>query len=213
MSENHVQVSPARFDSKYYERFYENPRTRVATPDALEPRVSFVAAYLRYLDVPVRSVLDLGCGLGWWRQAALDAFGPRTRYVGVEVSAHLCAELGWEEGSVVDWSGAPCDLVVCQGVLQYLDDRSAERALANLARVTRRALYLEALTQEDWDRNVDQKRTDGDVHLRPAEFYRRGLARSFFCVGGGLFLPRRTDAVLFELERAERLADEDGDKG
>lgn len=187
------------FDAAYYRRFYLDRSRRVATPEGTERLVEFVAAYLRMLEVPVRSVLDLGCGLGWWK-APCERLFPRAKWTGVEVSEHLCGELGWKRGSVVDWRGAGADLVVCQGVLQYLGARDARRALANLARLARRAIYLEALTREDWEANVDRRRSDDQVALRPAESYRRALARSFVPCGGGLWV-RKGEVTLFALER------------
>ncbi len=194
--------SARKFDRAYYDRFYRDPRTRVGTRRAFARLGRFVGAYLRHLEIEVSTVLDLGCGVGHWREAARRAF-PRATYTGVEVSAYLCREYGWERGSVVDWAGDPADLVVCHGVLQYLDARDARRALRNLARLTEGALYLEVLTREDWDENVDRRVTDGEVFLRPAEFYRRELRKHFVACGGGLFVPRDSGTVLFELEKAE----------
>ena len=56
--------SPESFDASYYHRFYVDPRTRAATPGEVERHVDFVAAYLRHLQIPVRSILDIGCGVG-----------------------------------------------------------------------------------------------------------------------------------------------------
>jgi len=95
---------------------------------------------------------------------------------------------------------ATFDLVICQGVLQYLDDRTAARALANLARWTDGVLFLEALTRRDWRENCDRERTDGDVHLRDGAWYRRRLARHFQRCGGGVFVARAAGCSLFELE-------------
>lgn len=196
------EANPNRkFDRAYYDRFYRDPRTRVASREGFRRLGRFVAAYLAHLEVEVDSVLDLGCGLGHWREVAAERF-PDAEYTGVEVSEYLCRELGWERGSVVDWDGEAADLVVCHGVLQYLGARDCKRAIANLARLAEGALYLEVLTEEDWDRNVDQAVTDGDVFLRPAAWYRRELGRRFVACGGGLFLPADTPAVLFELEHA-----------
>jgi len=145
-------------------------------------------------------VLDLGCGVGHWERVTRRVF-PEADYTGVEISEYLCRELGWEHGSVVDWDGEGADLVVCHGVLQYLNARDCRRAIRNLARLTEGALYLEVLTQEDWEHNVDRSVTDGNVFLRESAWYRRELARRFIPCGGGLFLPKDTPAVLFELER------------
>ena len=151
----------------------------------------------------MRRVLDMGCGLGWWQPVVSEAW-PRARYHGVEVSKHLCERLGWERGSVDTYRGrGQFDLVICQGVLQYLDQPTAQRAIENLGRLCRGALYLEVLTREDWREHCDQKRTDGDVFLRAASFYRRNLSRDFITVGGGLFVQRNTPVTLYELEKLE----------
>jgi SAM-dependent methyltransferase len=190
-----------RFDEAYYQRHYGAPATRVASSTSIEPLVRFVCAYLDYLQIEVREVLDFGCGVGLWRQP-LERAWPGVRYVGVEASEHACERYGWARGSVVDYEhGRAVDLVICQGVLQYLPAREAERAIRNLARHTGAALYLEALTQADWDQVCDQSRTDGDVYLRSGEWYRRALDQRFISCGGGLFLPKQTTVPLFELER------------
>lgn len=196
---------PERFGPAYYDRFYRDPRTRVSDARAIDRLAGFVAGYLRHLDVDVRSILDVGCGLGHWRTAARTHF-PRARWHGVEFSQHLCDEHGWTQGSIVDldperaFGQARFDLVVCQGVLQYLDDKQAARALGNLAQWCGKALYLEALTTRDWQENCDRTRTDGDVHLRSGAFYRRRLQRHFTALGGGLFARDDAGITLFELE-------------
>lgn len=194
-----------RFDAGYYRRFYADPRTRVSDRAAVQKLADFVAAYLRYLEVPVRSILDAGCGVGHWQQAARKVW-PRARYHGLEYSQHLCDEFGWTQGSLVDFdprrlrATGTFDLVVCQGVLQYLDDRAAARAIDNLGRWCAGALYVEALTARDWRQNCDRSRTDGDVHLRTGDWYRKRLAKHFLDCGGGVFCSRRAGVTLFELE-------------
>lgn len=164
-------------------------------------RGAFIGAFVRYLDLPVRSILDAGCGLGWLRRPLLAAF-PRASYSGLEASEYLCRRYGWRRGSLASHrAGSPYDLVVCYDVLQYLDDREARRAMANLARLTRRVLYFSALTQEDWELHCDRSRTDGEVHIRPASWYLARLERRFDAVGGGVFLRRGIDVALWALER------------
>jgi SAM-dependent methyltransferase len=193
-------TATTRFDAGYYRRFYGARKTRVADLDATRRLAGFVVGYLRYLRVPLRSVLDVGCGLGHWR-TALQELAPRARHHGVEVSDYLCKRFGWTRGSVVDHRpGRTFDLVVCQGVLQYLDDGAAARALDNLARLARGALYLEALTRRDWRENCDRRVTDGAVHLRDGAFYRDRLRRHFTAVGGGVFVRTTAGVTTFELE-------------
>jgi SAM-dependent methyltransferase len=190
-----------RFDAAYYARFYGDRRTRVADAASTQRLAAFVSAYLRFLGLRVREVLDLGCGLGHWR-AAIAAQFPGARYTGVEASDYLCRRKGWRKGSVVDYDhGRSVDLAVCQGVLQYLPAPAARAAVANLARLTHGALYLEVLTRADWEENCDRGRTDGAVHLRSGAFYRRLLRPHFTSCGGGVFVRRAAGIPLFELER------------
>jgi len=194
-----------RFDRAYYDRFYRDAASRVSDLAAVHKLARLVAAWTDYLELPVRRVLDIGCGLGHWREA-VRAQWPKARWHGIEFSEHLCRELGWTQGSIVDFDPKATlgrerfDLVICQGVLQYLDDRAAACALRNLGRWTDGVLFLEALTTRDWRENCDRTRTDGDVHLRQGTWYRRRLARDFRACGGGVFLAKRTGCPLFELE-------------
>lgn len=195
-------VSSARtnFDHAYYERFYADPTTRVADGEEDAKLARFVVSYLDYLGVTLSSALDCGCGNGRWK-TALQSVLPNIEYTGVELSADMCRTHGWNQGSVAQWQGQPADLVVCHGVLQYLSDSDAKRAIENLARHTDKALYLEAVTKEDWQQNVDQVLTDGEINLRKASWYRKQLSAYFDSAGGGIFLPKNSSVVLYELER------------
>jgi SAM-dependent methyltransferase len=189
------------FDASFYRRYYLDPRTRVASrADALKLG-RFVCAYVDYLGFTVRRVLDAGCGLGHMRTPVREFF-PRARYVGLETSEYLCRRHGWVQASIAEYDPrAPFDLVICHDVLQYLDDRSASRSLANLGRLSRGALYFSVLTAGDWRRNADRSRTDAGVHLRPAGWYRSRLQRHFRHVGGGLLVRRGLAPLMWELER------------
>jgi SAM-dependent methyltransferase len=193
--------SEKRFGPEYYRRYYGNPRTAVTSRREMARRAQFIASFAQYMDLPVRSILDAGCGVGWLR-APLRRSLPRARYVGLELSPYLCKRFGWLQGSLATYRPrTPFDLVICYDVLQYLDAREAARAMRNLGRLTRRVLYFSALTQEDWDRHCDQSCTDGAVHLRPAAWYRERLERRFIALGGGMLLRRGVVTQLWELER------------
>ncbi|MCU0975752.1 MAG: class I SAM-dependent methyltransferase [Steroidobacteraceae bacterium] len=190
-----------RFDAEFYRRFYEDPATRVASAAEAERLGDFICAYAAYLGVRVRRVLDAGCGLGHLRAPVLRHF-PGARYTGLEVSEYLARRHGWVHGGLEDYRPPGAfDLVLCHDVLQYLDDRAAARAVANLGRLSRGLLYVSALTLEDWRAAADRSRTDGDVHLRPVDWYRRRLGRAFVALGGGLFARRGHAPVLWALER------------
>jgi 2-polyprenyl-3-methyl-5-hydroxy-6-metoxy-1,4-benzoquinol methylase len=190
------------FGPAYFRKFYLDARTRVITRAEMRRRAALIAAILRQAQIPVRSILDAGCGIGLLR-AAFGELLPRAGYSGLEVSGYLCKRYGWICGSVVDYAPRkPYDLVVCYDVLQYLSDRDAARAIANLARLTRAALYVSALTSEDWRENCDRSRTDRAVTLRPGAWYRGRLKKHFRYVGLGVWLRRDVTAILWELERS-----------
>ncbi len=189
------------FDEAYYERFYNYPRIRASDVKEFAVLGDFVCAYLRYLGQPVRRVLDIGCGLGFW-QDSVSRHYPKASYTGVETSEYLCERYGWTRGSVADFeSRAAFDLVICTDVLQYLSQAQASAAIENLATLCRGALYFSLLTREDWEENCDRERTNGDVHLRRGDWYRRRLRPHFIQAGGGLFVSRRSPIVLWELDK------------
>jgi SAM-dependent methyltransferase len=192
---------PAAFGAAYFEKFYLSPATRVTDAREMRARAGLIAAVLTHAAVPVRSILDAGCGLGLLR-APFARLWPRARYTGLDASEYLCGRFGWVRGSIADHAPRrPYDLVVCYDVLQYLDDREAARAIANFKRLSRAALYVSALTREDWREHCDRERTDSAVHLRAGEWYRRRLRRDFRHLGFGIWLRRDVTAILWDMER------------
>ena len=192
------------FGAAYFRKFYRDPATRVTTPREMRARARLIAAVLEHAALPVRSILDAGCGIGLLRKPFAEVL-PRARYIGLEASDYLCQRYGWVHGSVVDYAPpAPLDLVVCYDVLQYLDDSAAASAVVNLAKITCTALYLSALTTEDWQQHCDRTRTDGAVYLRSGAWYRRRLGRHFGYLGCGVWLRKGVSAILWDLERAGR---------
>ena len=175
----------AHFDERYYSKWYEadlDTRQYIADKAA-----RFVLSYVEHMDADVSTVLDLGCGLGLWKKA-LAKHARRVKYTGVEWSSHLCSKLGWQQGDARTYSpGCTFDLVVCQAVLQYLPDSDCEAALANLARLSDRFLYLEVLTAGDAKEICAPDGTDLEVYVRDASWYGERLARHFVNLGGGLY--------------------------
>ena len=190
------------FGPEYFRKFYLHRKTRVITPAEMRARARLIAAILAQAAIPVRTILDAGCGIGLLRKPFAEVL-PRAHYTGLEASEYLCARYGWTSGSAADHVPRnPFDLVVCYDVLQYLDDRDAARAIANFARLTRSAAYVCALTSEDWRANCDRKLTDRAVHLRPGAWYRRRLQRQFRYLGFGVWLRKDVTAILWDLERS-----------
>ena len=190
-----------RFDAEYYRRFYFDTKTAVVSRAEMRVRARLIGSYADHIGLPVRRLLDAGCGIGLLQKPLMRAF-PRARYTGLEASEYLCKRFGWTHGSLADWSADPFDLTVCYDVLQYLDDRTAARAIVNLARLTRGVLYLSALTTRDWRENCDRSRTDRNVHRRDVEWYGKRLRRWFRPSGVGFWIRRGAPLITWEMETA-----------
>ena len=191
--------SDDRFNARYYSKWYEEDlETRRYIADKA---ARFVLAYVEHMDSSIGTVLDVGCGLGLWREA-LQKHSRRIRYTGVEFSSHLCRKLGWQRGDVRTSSPAhPFDLVICQAVLQYLPDSECEAAVENLGRLSRRFLFLEVLTSADAKEVCAPDGTDFDVYVRDASWYRQRLAPHFANLGGGLYAKPAMRQHFYELWR------------
>jgi trans-aconitate methyltransferase len=195
-----VPASPERFDAAYYRRFYG--RGRVHDRQRIAQLGNGVVSLASWWRIPVRSVLDVGAGKGFWRDWLADAH-PTVRYHGLDVSEHACRRYGHEHADIVSWKPrGTYDVVVCQSVLQYLDDTDATTAVQTLAVACRGLLVLEVPTIADRDTAIDPTCTDLDVNWRTGTWYRKRLARGFTEVGAGLWLSHSSNAVLFELERS-----------
>jgi 2-polyprenyl-3-methyl-5-hydroxy-6-metoxy-1,4-benzoquinol methylase len=190
------------FDHDYYQRFYFNPRTAVTSRAEMRARARLIVGCVGYLGLPVGSILDAGCGVGLLRSPLLRAF-KRADYTGVEVSQYLCERYGWHCSTVEKFrTRRRFDLAICYDVLQYLAPSEARRAIANLARLCRGALYFGALTTEDWEQNCDQTRTHRVPGLRSGDWYRRELSRAFRPLGCGMWLKHEVPLTLWNLDAA-----------
>ncbi|HYM35193.1 MAG TPA: class I SAM-dependent methyltransferase [Steroidobacteraceae bacterium] len=169
-----------------------------------ETRAALIAAVVKQIDIPVKRILDVGCGLGWYELPLLKAFRDAT-YTGTEVSEYLCKKQGWIQGSIVDLKlKGQFDILICSDVIQYLNNRDAERTIANLAKWCRGALYFHVPTTRDWQDNVDHSGTDVNVHLRSAAWYRKRLRKNFVHVASGVHVRNNIEFAQWELEEPWR---------
>ena len=169
----------------------------------MRARARLIAALVAHVGLPVRRILEAGCGTGMLR-TELRRQLPRARYVALESSEYLCRRYRYQQGRIEEYRArAPFDLLICYDVLQYLPDAAAERALANFGRLCRGVLYFSALTRYDYERNCDQARTDADVHLRSAHWYRTRLRRRFRALGLGFWVRRGAPLTLWDLELSD----------
>ncbi len=190
------------FDETYYERFYGSSRTRVHSGEEVGKLCTAVVSLIEWWQSPLDTVLDVGAGVGLWRDW-FQKRRPSIAYRSTEYSAHACKAYGHEERDITKWRARESfDLVVCQGELPYLDDAGAEKAIENLAAMTRGFLYLEAITKRDLREVCDQGKTDVLVHGRTGAWYRARLDKHYDEVGCGLWAKKEAGVLFYELEAA-----------
>lgn len=189
-----------KFNEQYYQRYYFEPATRVADPAYFERLANFFCAYLDVFGCSIESVLDAGCGAGLMH-AAIKRAWPQADISAFDASKFACERYGWQHATLETFaSDTTFDLVICHDVVQYLDRHAAAKAITKLSELTNVALFFGVLTKEDWQENCDQELTDSDVHIRSARWYRQQLKPMFRNAGGGLYIKRDAEVVMYELE-------------
>lgn len=189
-----------RFDEAYYRRFYKDPQTRVYDQRRHAKLVSGVVSLVEWFGVELTNVLDVGAGLGWWGEW-LRANRKGVRVTSTELEREICEKYGHTQADLTTLRlREQFDLVICQGVLPYLDATGAEAAIDNLAAMCGSFLYLEAVTSDDMKDAIDAERTDLRVNLRAASWYRKRLAPHFQEIGVGLYAARHARLPFFALE-------------
>jgi SAM-dependent methyltransferase len=167
----------SRFDHRYFDRWYRDPRHRVKTGAELDRQVAVAVSAAEWvLDRPIRSVLDVGAGEGNWRKP-LRALRPRVRYLGLDPSPYVVSRFGRSRniraGSFGDLSSISpddrFDLVVCCGVAQFVIDDEFVAGLPRLVALAAGVLHLELFTRADGIVG------DRSGHWRSAAWYRRQL--------------------------------------
>ncbi len=176
-------------------------RNLAAQAEAIWPQEELL--FERY-GLPARaSALDAGCGTGEIT-CRLARRLPQARLLGVDIiESHLdvartrCASFGdrvlFENRSIFDLQlpDAHFDLVVCRHVLQAIPH--AERALAELARVTKRGGWLHVLAEDYLMINFEPRRLD------PDDFWLEGPRRFGSATGTNMRIGRNAYGILRRL--------------
>jgi SAM-dependent methyltransferase len=195
----------ARYDRAYFDKWYRNPRHRVKSPKELERQVRFVLFTAEWvLGRPVKSVLDVGCGEGNWR-AVLRTLRPRIGYEGIDPSEYAVERFGKARnirlGGIEDIERVAhrddYDLVVCCGMLNYLDERQLRSGIRQVASRTGGVAYLELFTGDD--------AFEGDTSWpdpRSTGWYRRLISKSgLHSIGMHCYIPAHRVELVASLER------------
>lgn len=191
-----------RFDEAYYHRFYENPKTRIYGAKEHAHLAQYVMSLARWNDIQVQSVLDIGAGIGLWKNW-LAKNAKDVEYTGIEVSQVMCRKHGYQHRDIARWRDRKkYDLIICQGVLQYLPDPDVAPAVANIAAMASGLVYFEVLTRGDLRERADVDLTDTDVHVRNGSYYRGLFAKHLLAIGAGLHWTRDVPPPFWELDMA-----------
>lgn len=169
---------PKQYDRAYFDRWYRGSNAVSSKADVAR-KVSLAVSVAEYfLHRPLRSVLDIGCGEAAWLPH-LRALRPRASYRGFDSSEYVIRRFGKSRnishGTFGDLPSLGLDkrfdLVVCSDVLHYVSEPDIRIGIAEVARVTEGAAFIEVLTRED--------EILGDLEglaQRPAAWYRKTFA-------------------------------------
>lgn len=191
-----------QYDENYFRRWYRHGD--IGGPQRLARKVALAVACAEYyLERPVRTVLDIGCGEGAWR-APLLKLRPKLRYLGFDSSEYAIARHGAKRNLHFARFGdfeylrpcPPVDLLVCSDVLHYLPSAELRRGLPGLAELCGGVAFLETFARED--------EFEGDhdgFQARPAAWYRRQFgAQGLRAAGSHCWLSPRLAGEMAALE-------------
>ncbi len=194
------------YDADYFQRWYRDGS--IGGAQRLSRKVALAVATAEYyLERPIRSVLDIGCGEGAWR-APLLKLRPRVHYLGFDSSEYAVRRYGRQRNlhlaQFADFEFlrpcAPVDLLICSDVMHYVPTRELKRGLPGVAELCGGLAFLETFTRED-----DYEGDHDGFQPRTARWYRQALdAVGLRPVGSHCWLPRTRADELAALERADR---------
>lgn len=161
------------YDKAYFDRWYRSPQ-RVSTRAALVRKATLAVAMAEYyLERPIRTVLDVGCGEGQW-QPVLNRLRPGVRYTGIDPSAYAIRRFGRRrhllEGSFGNLPRlrASYDLLICSDSLYYVPDDELLIGLQILVEHLDGVAFLEA-----YPASTDLSGDTEGMHPRSAAHYRK----------------------------------------
>jgi SAM-dependent methyltransferase len=143
------------YDSAYFQRWYRD--RGLAGRVGLARKVAMAVAIAEfYLERPIRSVLDVGCGEAAWR-APLLKLRPKLRYQGVDSSEYAVARYGRSRNIALATFGQlgelrfgqPVDLLVCSDVIHYVPTAELKRGLSGFAEHCDGVAFLELYARDD----------------------------------------------------------------
>jgi SAM-dependent methyltransferase len=190
------------YDSAYFQRWYRD--RGMDGRAALGRKVAMAVAIAEfYLQRPIRSVLDVGCGEAPWR-APLLKLRPKLHYQGVDSSEYAVGRYGRSRNIALASFGQlgelrfgrPVDLLVCSDVIHYVPTAELKRGLTGFAEHCDGVAFLELYTGDD-DIAGDKR----GFLPRSADAYRKWFkAAGFIACGSHAYLSENLHANAVALE-------------
>jgi len=164
----------AAYNRAYFDKWYRHPGHRVVTAAKTSRKAHLALAVAEYyLERPVRTVLDVGCGEGQW-QPVLKKLRPRLKYTGVDPSPYAIKRFGKRRnllhgsfGNLPGLAGS-YDLIICSDSLYYIPDDELMMGLDVLTPLLAGIAFLEA-----YPHDAGLRGDTSGMHPRSADFYRR----------------------------------------
>jgi len=181
-------MTARQYDQRYFDKWYRNPRYRVKSQQELARQVALVVTAAEYLvGRALRTVLDVGCGEANWL-LPLRRLRPRIQYTGVDSSEYVVSRFGASRnirlGTIDSLDRMRLrkeyDLILCVGMLNYLDRAQLRTGLAHLYELANGVVYLELFTSVDRGVFGDTRGT----RLRSPAWYRARIREARFLACG-----------------------------
>ncbi len=191
-----------RYDQRYFDKWYRHPSHRVSTmASAGRKAVLALAVAEYYLERPVRTVLDVGCGEGQWH-LILKKLRPGIRYTGVDPSEYAVKRFGRSRNlKLGGFSDLPnlklamsYDLIVCSDTLYYVSREELAAGIKEMAARLGGVAFFEAYASDEaltGDIRTIEKR---DTNFYKKLFRKNGLVTCGpHCYAGNVLRDRVTD--------------------
>ncbi|KRG67902.1 class I SAM-dependent DNA methyltransferase [Pseudoxanthomonas dokdonensis] len=190
------------YDAEYFQHWYR--QQDIGGPQRLARKVALAVATAEYyLERPIRSVLDIGCGEGAWR-APLRKLRPKVQYLGFDSSEYAVQRYGRSRDLHFARFGdfeylrpcPPVDLLVCADVLHYIPNAELKRGLRGVSELCGGVAFLELFTAQD-----EYVGDHAGFQPRTARWYRQQFgAQGLVPLGSHCWLPRALAEQLAALE-------------
>jgi SAM-dependent methyltransferase len=146
-----------QYDQRYFDRWYRQSKHQRNSKALLDRKVHLAVSMAEYyLQRPIKSVLDVGCGEAVWRAALLN-IRPNIHYLGLDSSEYAVRRFGQSRNiayaSFAQLAqlrpGPSVDLLICSDVLHYLPSAEIRKGLSGFSELCHGLAFIELWCKED----------------------------------------------------------------